>query len=295
MISYSNAQISLANFFEVNNGGIMFHSSQINKLQINTVGKDYVVGDLHGCYDLLLSLLAHVNFDKCRDRLFSVGDLIDRGPDSLRCLELIAEPWFYTVQGNHEIAMLGFFLPYLIDGSLNDLDDIHDTGFLDYGGEWVIPYFQSENKRMSDEFDRGLARILDLPLILVVGENENRFHVCHAELVKPDLTDFDSAVWLDTDIDRWLAEASVPAEVQNNIYWGRTLIHSKLVDQANYKIEPGLSRTFCGHTYARKHRHTLSHLCLDTGAFLSAESNGNNTEYGLTLFDIQTSRYFSTA
>jgi serine/threonine protein phosphatase 1 len=239
--------------------------------------------------------MAHVNFDQFRDRLFSVGDLIDRGPDSLRCLELIAEPWFYTVQGNHEIAMLGFFLSYLIDGSLNDLEDIHDTGFLDYGGEWVVPYFQSENKCMSDEFNRGLARIVDLPLMLVVGENENRFHVCHAELVKPDLTGSDSAVWLDCDIDRWLAEASIPTEAQNNIYWGRALMHSKLVDQEQYKVQPGLSRTFCGHTYARKPRQALSHYCLDTGAFFSADANDNNTEYGLTLFDVQASRCFSKA
>ena len=42
----------------------------------------YIVGDLHGCRALLDEQLLAVNFDTRRDLLVSVGDLIDRGPDS---------------------------------------------------------------------------------------------------------------------------------------------------------------------------------------------------------------------
>ena len=68
----------------------------------NENGRDFVVSDIHGCYDTLMVELAQIDFDQHKDRLFSVGDLVDRGPDSLKCLKLIEEPWFHPVIGNHE-------------------------------------------------------------------------------------------------------------------------------------------------------------------------------------------------
>ncbi|WP_242621095.1 hypothetical protein [Aeromonas salmonicida] len=41
-------------------------------------------------------------FDPARDRLFSVGDLTDRGPDCTQVLEWLARPWFHPVCGNHD-------------------------------------------------------------------------------------------------------------------------------------------------------------------------------------------------
>ncbi|MFD2437195.1 metallophosphoesterase [Modicisalibacter luteus] len=60
----------------------------------NKRGHDYLVGDLHGQYALLQTMLSRVGFDQDKDRLFCVGDLVDRGPDSLACLSLAFEPWF---------------------------------------------------------------------------------------------------------------------------------------------------------------------------------------------------------
>ncbi|GAA0616652.1 metallophosphoesterase [Halomonas beimenensis] len=68
----------------------------------NPDGRDFFVGDLHGEYDLLMEALAGVDFAPERDRLFSVGDLIDRGPRSRDCLALALAPWFFGVRGNHE-------------------------------------------------------------------------------------------------------------------------------------------------------------------------------------------------
>lgn len=68
----------------------------------NTLGRDFVVGDLHGCVDVLRALLHDVRFDPARDRLFSVGDLVDRGPASEAALELLDRPWCHVVRGNHE-------------------------------------------------------------------------------------------------------------------------------------------------------------------------------------------------
>jgi serine/threonine protein phosphatase 1 len=46
--------------------------------------------------------LKRQKFNPYQDLLISVGDLIDRGPESLKCLQLINEKWFYAVRGNHE-------------------------------------------------------------------------------------------------------------------------------------------------------------------------------------------------
>ena len=74
----------------------------IQKFKENWHGRDFVLGDLHGCLELLQIEMIKVGFNEETDRIFSVGDLVDRGPDSLKCLELVFEPWFHSVLGNHE-------------------------------------------------------------------------------------------------------------------------------------------------------------------------------------------------
>jgi serine/threonine protein phosphatase 1 len=76
-------------------------SPRIQRIAANSRGRDFVIGDLHGCLDQLQLKLALVSFAPERgDRLFAVGDLVDRGPDSLGCLNLLREPWFFSVLGN---------------------------------------------------------------------------------------------------------------------------------------------------------------------------------------------------
>ena len=81
----------------------------INMLTLpkNDKGRDFFVGDIHGCYDLLMTKLDEIKFDQSKDRLISVGDLADRGPASLQCVHLIKEPWFFAVRGNHEDMAVG--------------------------------------------------------------------------------------------------------------------------------------------------------------------------------------------
>lgn len=266
----------------------------IRKLAANAHGKDYVVGDIHGCYSLLLRLLNAVNFDKSKDRLFSVGDLIDRGPESLRCLALLQEPWFFAVQGNHELMMLNFFYSYIRDGRINDLDDVNGTGFLDYGGEWVEREFMPTEYRMSGAFNIGLALTLDMPLMWIVGDGDNRFHVIHAELVRSNPSKTEKVVWLDCDIDQWFEQQQIPSDAEDRLYWGRTLMSSRLVDSSSFRIQAGLSTTFCGHTYDVMPRQALSHICLDTGAFVSYLSNTGKDDpnkYGLLLFAVNEKRW----
>lgn len=74
----------------------------IEKFNASHIQRLFVVGDLHGCYVELMDQLSVINFDYSTDLLISVGDLIDRGRNSLKCLELTKEPWFKAIRGNHE-------------------------------------------------------------------------------------------------------------------------------------------------------------------------------------------------
>ena len=72
----------------------------------NLIGRDFVIGDIHGEYDQLMTCLNKIEFDKSKDRLFCVGDLIDRGPKSEKVLTLLKEDWIFSVLGNHEDMMI---------------------------------------------------------------------------------------------------------------------------------------------------------------------------------------------
>lgn len=97
---------------------------------LNTEGRDFFVGDLHGCLQQFMDKLVQVDFDFDNDRVFCVGDLIDRGPDSPGCIDLLNTTWFHAVRGNHEDMMLGGqpWHIWMINGGtwVNELDNDED-------------------------------------------------------------------------------------------------------------------------------------------------------------------------
>jgi len=85
----------------------------------------YAIGDLQGCYDAFICLLDQIDFKPDRDQLWLAGDLINRGPQSLKTLQhcYSLRDNLITVLGNHDLHLLA-----VLAGSLDPKrkDTFHD-------------------------------------------------------------------------------------------------------------------------------------------------------------------------
>ncbi len=68
----------------------------------------YIIGDVQGCFAELSTLLAKINFHVDRDQIYFVGDLVNRGPDSLQVLRFLYQRRdnVQSVLGNHDLHLL---------------------------------------------------------------------------------------------------------------------------------------------------------------------------------------------
>lgn len=223
----------------------------------NTAGRDFVVGDLHGCRSLLMLALERVAFNPEADRVFCTGDLVDRGPESLATLRLIEEPWFYSVAGNHDDM-----LSQVLSGDC--ADEVAAT-FIANGGDWFFRLSDEELFYLKDVLQEKLKA---LPLVMRVDSAAGTFQVAHAELcteVGKTLTD-------------GILEFSNLAAFQSQIQWGRTRIdwafdnlpipeqNDRGLAIFNPGFEDGLTLTYVGHSIVSCPVLFRSHLYIDGGA-----------------------------
>jgi len=136
---------------------------------INTKGIDYFVGDIHGHYSLLIEQLKQLNFNFNNDRLFAVGDIIDRGDESEQCLELLIEPWFNSTLGNHEHLFLQGFETYSSWQLL-----------IDNGGSWLEKWLNKTEKLLA----WGHLIRIQMPLAITVETPYGTIGVVHADAPK---------------------------------------------------------------------------------------------------------------
>lgn len=224
----------------------------IQKFKKNDQGRDFVVGDLHGQYNKFLKLLEVIKFDRTKDRMFSVGDLIDRGTQCDEVLKLLWEPWFFPCQGNHDLMLVD----YITTGG----DDRSAQWYLNGGGWFLNRIVHGIMPAEKLAFYGSCSdKIEQLPLGMEIQLSDRTIGVCHAE---PPLN--------------WAEVYTKPyEELYGLMTWSRSYIRGR-----NIKIK-NIDKVYCGHTIVEEPLHIHNVVFIDTGAYRKAESY-------LTCYELET-------
>ena len=201
---------------------------------VNERGRDYAVGDIHGAFSALRAGLDQIGFDPACDRLFSVGDLVDRGPESLAVLEWLDQPWFHAIMGNHE--MLAW------RAAMDDPFPGVDHAW--HGGSWLASLDQSDQLAIAD-------RLRSLPVVMEVETTEGLVGLIHADCPYDDWDELRGENWdaLD-DLDpsmkvslwssmRYAQQYTTPVRNVRAVVHGHTTIPAMAVLGNVYFIDTG--------------------------------------------------------
>ena len=153
----------------------------------NENGRDFVIGDLHGCFEELMQCLEHVSFDKTKDRLFALGDLNDRGEKSLECLKLLKEEWFFSVLGNHEQMMMDS----VIYGERINY-------WIKCGGDWYGNLFDDDQKEVKNLIDTIVSQLPHSITIEMPNRKVGLLHAnppCNWKDLQTGKADYADTVW----------------------------------------------------------------------------------------------------
>ncbi|WP_034697372.1 metallophosphoesterase [Acinetobacter bohemicus] len=210
-----------------------FDASHIRRL--------FVVGDLHGCYLEFMQQLKKVEFDFKKDLVISVGDLVDRGQDSLKCLELIKEPWFEAIRGNHEQMCLEAQLA-------PEMVDFHCK----HGGEWL--YQLPIEKKLEC-----LTLCVNLPIVLEVVFKGKIYGFVHADIHLNNWQEFKKSILQN---DYFTLENSSALQMA---LWGTGRISYGLKSQL-LKTVTDIDEIYLGHTVVSVPQQYHNCFFVDTGA-----------------------------
>lgn len=100
---------------------------------------DYLIGDLQGCCDAFDRLLAELQFSPSRDRLWVLGDLVNRGPASVATLSRLRDLAASAVclLGNHDLHLLAVAAGVRPEHRSDTLREILDSPQRDHWIDWV--------------------------------------------------------------------------------------------------------------------------------------------------------------
>lgn len=130
----------------------------------NAVGRDFVIGDIHGHFTKAKLAIDSIGFDYSKDRMFSVGDLVDRGPESDSAIEFLKSKWFHPVRGNHEEMAIDYAV------GIGE-----PSWYIANGGAWNV----SNPKSAQDVFRNAF---LDIPIAIEVATSRGLVGVVHANV-----------------------------------------------------------------------------------------------------------------
>lgn len=198
-------------------------------------GKLWAVGDIHGCYNLLMTRLKEVGFDFENDLLVAVGDLVDRGTQNIECIELLSKPWFTSVRGNHEDLCIG---------------GLHDEAYkrchISNGGEW---FYMLDGQAMYN-----IAKTFaELPVALEISYNGKKFGFVHGHIEENNWDEFKAS----------FAENQRGRAASDLAMWGRDRLNE---DNKQYTHVTGVDAVIMGHTVTQKPCKRDNCYYIDTGA-----------------------------
>lgn len=217
----------------------------------NQHGRDFVVGDLHGHFSALELMLVQMDFDPNCDRVFAVGDMIDRGPESWRVVEFLNYPWFFSVLGNHE--------QMLLEADANPVVNKNWLGF--NGGSWWRDVPEAYHLRIRSVIRR-------LPIAIEVNTSSGRVGIVHADI--PYGLSWQSFV-------RGLEDK----EIYDCALWSRQRFRQVQMMGRTQPIA-GIELVIFGHTPIQKPLQVSNVCYIDTGATYTIEKNLGS----LTLMEI---------
>ena len=202
----------------------------------NTAGRDFIVGDIHGMFSSLESLLQDVSFDPAIDRVFSVGDLIDRGPESHRVHEFLDKPWFHAIMGNHE--------KMLIEAEHDK--SMYKSWTENNGGDWWLKVNISQQRIIRE-------RLRQLPIAGEISTISGKIGFVHADIPT-------GMTW-----DTFSRNITIDEELGNYVLWSRNRYRQYKITKKTERVE-GIALVVLGHTPVQSPIH-ISNICyLDTGA-----------------------------
>ena len=184
----------------------------------NAFGNDYAVGDIHGSFTKLSEELKRIGFDPLVDRLFSVGDMVDRGKESEEFWDWLRKPWFHAVLGNHEQMAID-----AVDGGPTSFSA---SNHYMNGGEWLYGLSSIEQKCYAEV-------LRDLPLVIEVETPKGLAVIIHAEVPYGDYNKFKNFLHLESEHENMIATAT----------WARTKAKTR-----NEDVIPGCYKVYAGHT-----------------------------------------------
>ncbi len=214
----------------------------------NPQGKDYVVGDIHGMFSLLESQLEKLGFDIEYDRLFAVGDLIDRGPESYRILEFLDKPWFHSIKGNHEMMLI----------EAKHKKTHYRSWIKNNGGEWW-----EDIDAMTQVTIR--ERLAQLPVAFEIASNIGKIGIVHAD------------VPVGLSWQKIVHSIHTDEEIRDYLMWSRNRIKYIQLTGETIPVD-GIDLVIMGHTPLKEPLHVCNLYYIDTGAaFIQNEDLGHLT------------------
>jgi len=218
------------------------------KLSINDNGRDFVVGDIHGHFSLFEQLLAEIAFDPEVDRMLSVGDLIDRGPESQRALEFLQQPWFHSVRGNHEAMLLAS-----CDMNL----EIHEV-WMRNGGRWA----EDLDSATLDEFKEAYIK---LPYLIQVATPFGLVGIAHAD-IPPDLFNWPKLV--KKIENQKIAERQLQTLLWSRESYRKQKMMSLYPGSYHEPVVKNVHKVYIGHSIVNQATLFGNLFFIDTGAYI---------------------------